>query len=70
MLQKIAHISGFSTNDQNIQALQINSSELEVVHERFMKLYQRNPRPFEVYTFQEAQGLTGISFLGLGGKVN
>ncbi|OBT84383.1 hypothetical protein VE02_06736 [Pseudogymnoascus sp. 03VT05] len=68
-LQKIAHRTGFSTNDQNIQALQVGSFELEIVHERFMKLYQRNPRPFEVYTFQEAQGLTGVRLLGLGEKV-
>ncbi|KFY60649.1 hypothetical protein V496_05277 [Pseudogymnoascus sp. VKM F-4515 (FW-2607)] len=52
----------------NIQALQVNSPELEVVHERFMKLYQCHPRPFEVYTFQEAQGLTGVGILGLGEK--
>lgn len=69
ILQNIAHISGFDTNSKNIQALQVNSPELEVVHERFMKLYQCHPRPFEVYTFQEAQGLTGVGILGLGEKV-
>lgn len=69
MLRKIAYASGFSTNNRNIRALHINSPELEIVHEGFMKLFQRNPRPFEVCTFQEAQGLAGVSYLGLGEKV-
>lgn len=69
MVRKIVNASGFSTSDRNIRALQINSSELAIVHEGFMKLYQRNPRSFEVCTFQESQGLTGTSHFGLGEKV-
>lgn len=69
-LRKIASASGFNTSDKNIRALQIDSSELEGIHERFMKLNQRNPWPFEVRTFQEAKGMTGIGFLGLGEKVS
>ncbi|PMD21888.1 hypothetical protein NA56DRAFT_645131 [Hyaloscypha hepaticicola] len=69
MVRRLAGVSGFSTSDGNIRALHINSSELEVIHEGFMKLYQRNPRPFEVSTFKEAQGLSRVSYLGLGEKV-
>jgi hypothetical protein len=69
MVRRLTAASGFSTSDSNIRALHINSSELGVIHEGFMKLYQRNPRPFEVSTFQEAQGLTRVSYLGLGEKV-
>lgn len=70
MLRRLASASGFSTSDRNIRALHIDSAELEIIHEGFMKLYQRSPRPFEVCTFQESQGLTGVSHLGLGEKVS
>jgi len=69
MLRRLAGASGFSTSDSNIRALHVDSSELEIIHGSFMKLYARNPRPFEVSTFQEAQGLTRVSYLGLGEKV-
>ncbi|KAH8657439.1 hypothetical protein BGZ60DRAFT_472219 [Tricladium varicosporioides] len=48
MLQRLAAAGGFSTNNRNLNALQTKSTELEVIHEGFMKLYQRSPRPFEV----------------------
>jgi hypothetical protein len=70
MLRRIASASGFSTSDRNLQALHIDSSELEGIHERFMKLRKQNQWHFEVRTFQEAKGMTSLNFLGLGEKVS
>lgn len=70
LLRRLVSASGLSTSDRNLRALNINSSELEIIHEGFMKLYMRSPRPFEVSTFQEARGLAGTSYLGLGEKVS
>jgi len=70
MIRRIASASGFSTNDRNLRALYIDSSELEGIHERFMMLRKQNQWHFEIRTFQEAKGLTGIGFLGLSDKVS
>lgn len=53
---------GFSTNDQSIRNFQINSSDLQIIHEGFISLYERPDRHFEACTFQEAQGMTGMSY--------
>lgn len=69
IFRKIASASGFSTNERNIRTLNIDSSELEGIHERFMKLRQEDRSRFKVSTFQEAKGMTGVGFLKLGKKV-
>ncbi|KAL9626840.1 MAG: hypothetical protein Q9204_007002, partial [Flavoplaca sp. TL-2023a] len=63
VVRKIISVSGFDTSDQNIRALQINSFELEYIHENFMRLYERQGRHFKVLTFQEAKGVVGTSYL-------
>jgi ankyrin repeat domain-containing protein 50 len=70
MIRRIASASGFSTSDRNLRALYIDSTELEGIHERFMMLRKQNQWHFEIRTFQEAKGLTGIGFLGLSDKVS
>ncbi|KAF7877669.1 hypothetical protein EAF04_001340 [Stromatinia cepivora] len=68
-LDCIVSAAGFSTNDQSIRNLQINSSDLEIIYEEFISLYERPGRHFEVCTFQEAQGLTGVSYVKFDHKV-
>jgi hypothetical protein len=70
VVRKIVSVSGFDTTDQNIRALQVNSAELELIHELFMNLYDRNDRHFKVLTFQEAKGMVGISYLKLNERVS
>lgn len=70
MLRKIVSASGFSTSDRNIRALHFDSSELEGIHERFMKLKENGQWHFEIRTFQEAKGVTGLNRFGLGEKVS
>jgi ankyrin repeat domain-containing protein 50 len=70
MLRRIVSATGFNTNERNIQALRIDSPELEGIHERFMKLKKKNQWHFEIRTFQEAKGMMGVGFLGLGEKVS
>jgi ankyrin repeat domain-containing protein 50 len=65
VVRKIVSVSGFDTTDQNIKALQVNSTELDLIQELFMKLYDRKDRHFKVLTFQEAKGVVGISYLNL-----
>lgn len=69
VVRKIVSVSGFDTTDQNIRALQINSAELELIHELFMKLYDQKDRRFQVLTFQEAKGVVGISYLKMNERV-
>lgn len=69
VVRKIISVSGFDTAHQNIRALQINSAELELIHELFMKLYEHKDRRFKVLTFQEAKGVVGISYLKLNERV-
>ena len=69
MVRKIVSISGLDTTDQNIRALQVNSTEFELIHELFMKLYDQQDRHFKVFTFQEAKGVTGINYLGFNERV-
>lgn len=61
-MRKIVSVTGFDTADQNIRALQINSTELENIHEFFMKLFELQDCRFKVLTFQEAKGVIGISY--------
>ncbi|KAG9244623.1 hypothetical protein BJ878DRAFT_550029 [Calycina marina] len=68
-VRKIVSVSGFDTTDKNIRALQVNSTELELIHELFMKLYEQKDRQFKVLTFQEAKGISGISYLKLNERV-
>lgn len=69
VVRKIVSVSGFDTTDKNIRALQVNSTELELIHELFMKLYEQKDRHFKVLTFQEAKGVAGISYLKLNERV-
>jgi hypothetical protein len=69
VVRKIVSVSGFDTTDKNIRALQVNSTELELIHELFMKLYEQKDRQFKVLTFQEAKGVVGISYLKLNERV-
>lgn len=63
-------VSGFDTTDKNLRALQVNSTELELIHEHFMKHYEQRDRHFKVLTFQEAKGVTGINYLKLNERVS
>ncbi len=65
VVRRIASASGFDTTDHHLRALQINSPELERIHELFMKLYDERERHFKVLTFQEAKGITGTNYLKL-----
>ncbi|TVY25213.1 Alpha-1,3-mannosyltransferase [Lachnellula hyalina] len=47
----------------HIRTLQINSTELELIHELFMDVYEQHDQQFKVLTFQEAKGVVGISYL-------
>ncbi|KAF3481642.1 uncharacterized protein GIQ15_04401 [Arthroderma uncinatum] len=51
-VRKIVAISGFNTNDKNIRALHIDSTELEVSREDFIRQWRREN--FIVRTFQES----------------
>lgn len=70
VVRRVVSAVGFSTNDQSIRNLQINSSDLEIIHEGFISLYERPGRHFEVCTFQEAQGMTGVNYGKLDRKVS
>lgn len=61
-MRKIVSVTGFDTADQNIRALQINSTELENILEFFRKLFELQDCRFKVLTFQEAKGVIGISY--------
>lgn len=65
LARRIAAVSGFDTNEKNLRALQIDSTELQMVHESFMHVYQRVDCPFKVLTFQESKGIAGINYLKL-----
>lgn len=67
-IRRIVAVVGFDTSDKVVRALQIDSAELEVCQEDFMRLYER--RVFQVRTFQEAQGIQGTSILGMNKKVS
>jgi len=69
VVRRIVSASGFDTTDQNLRALQVNSTELELIHEWFMKLYEQKDRRFKVLTFQEAKGVAGTTFLKLNERV-
>jgi len=47
----------------------VNSTELELIHELFMKLYEEVNRHFKILTFQEAKGVVGVSYMGLNERV-
>jgi ankyrin repeat domain-containing protein 50 len=70
MVRRIVSVSGFDTTNQNIRALKIDSTELELIHELFMKLYDQKDRRFEIFTFQEAKGVTGVSYMKLNKRVS
>jgi hypothetical protein len=70
VIRKIVSVSGFDATDQNIRLLEVNSGELEIIHELFMELYERRDRSFKVFTFQEARGVVGISYLKMNERVS
>ncbi len=67
-LRRIASAVGFDTAKQNIRTLEIDSGILEECHRRFQQLQAR--QNIAIHTFQETQGVTGISYLSLNHKVN
>ncbi|KFY25359.1 hypothetical protein V491_01785 [Pseudogymnoascus sp. VKM F-3775] len=69
VVRKIVSVSGFDTTNQNIRSLQIDSTELEIIHELFMRLYGQKDCHFKVLTFQEAKGVTGISYLKMNERI-
>ncbi|MCJ1476880.1 hypothetical protein MMC13_005549 [Lambiella insularis] len=66
--RRLASLLGFDTTDHNIRALQVDSTELQLIHEEFIDLYQKGQH-FKVFTFQESKGVAGTSFLKLNKKV-
>jgi hypothetical protein len=69
-IEYIVRAAGFDTNPKNLKALSIDSGELNIVHENFMRLLNRRDRHFEVRTFQETQGISRFRYLGLNSKVS
>lgn len=65
ILSGLARISGFDTNNRNIDALRFDGSELELLREEFVGLWRDGP--FKVKTFQEGRGMLPIN--GLNEKV-
>jgi triacylglycerol esterase/lipase EstA (alpha/beta hydrolase family) len=63
--QNIAVAAGFDANDRIVRALRVDSSILELLREDFAKMLDENM--FDVFTFQEANGLKGVQ--GLNDKV-
>jgi len=70
VVRRIISASGFDTSDHHLKALQINSPELERIHEAFVKLYDRRERHFKVLTFQEAKGVIGTSYMKMNERVS
>jgi len=66
VVRRIVSVSGFDTTDRNILALQVDSSELERIQESFLRICGRGE--FQVFTFLESKGVTGINYLGLNKK--
>ena len=65
IIRGIVAAAGFDTNDRNIKALNFDSIESELSREEFTKDWKTGA--FEVRTFQESQGMTGLK--GFNGKV-
>jgi hypothetical protein len=66
-LRKIIRVMGFDSAGQNLLTLRPDSILLDQCREEFHLLYKRGS--FEVYTFQEARGMTGIGFAMFNDKV-
>ncbi|RFU29824.1 hypothetical protein B7463_g6499, partial [Scytalidium lignicola] len=69
VLRKVVSAAGFDTATQNIKALHIDSTELEIIHELFMKLYMRPDRHFTIITFHEAKGIAGLGYLTMNERI-
>lgn len=65
VVRNIVSVLGINTTDKNIRALQVNSTELELIHKLFIKLYEQKDRRFKVLTFQEAKGIIRTSYMKL-----
>lgn len=68
--RRIASASGRDTSDHNLRALQVNSVELEMIHESFVQLYEQKDRTSQVITFQETKGFSRIAVLGFSDLVS
>jgi ankyrin repeat domain-containing protein 50 len=68
-LERIVAAVCFDTNSHNLKAVSPDSFELSLCQENFLRLYNRSSRHFEVRTFQEARGMTGVGYMGLSDKV-
>jgi len=69
-VRRIISASGFDTADTNIRALKVDSTELQLIHELFLQVYERKERPFQVLTFQEAKGIAGTTLLKFNQRVS
>lgn len=68
VLRAIVAATGFDTANQNLEVLKAGGMMLEQIRERFYGLHRR--QGFEVYTFEEELGMTGIGFAKFGNKVD
>ena len=66
-LRVIVKAVGFGAAKQNLRDLKPDSAILEDCRRNFETLHSR--RKFEVYTFQEDRGMTGIGFAKADNKV-
>lgn len=62
---RVARAAGFDANDRMLRTLQQESDVLELLREEFSK--RLAAKSFDVYTFQEGLGLSGVR--GLSDKV-
>ncbi|KAH6712777.1 hypothetical protein BKA61DRAFT_483921, partial [Leptodontidium sp. MPI-SDFR-AT-0119] len=60
--RRIASASGLDTSDQNLRALKVNSIELEMIHESFVRLYEQKDRHFEIVQ-QFSSSFTGTEHI-------
>jgi hypothetical protein len=66
-LRRIVSAVGFGTANQNLRDLKPDSAMLEQCRKHFQSLHES--RDFEIYTFQEELGMTGIGIAAAGDKV-
>ena len=72
-VRSVVSAIGADTAKQNLKALQIDNNSLQECHKRFLQLLKRriqnDQTQVDISIFQEARGLTGVSYLGLNQKV-
>jgi hypothetical protein len=66
-LRRIVNAVGFGTANQNLRDLKPESAMLEQCRKHFQSLHKS--RNFDIYTFQEELGMTGIGIAAADDKV-